>query len=73
MDLNDDGRKELGITTVMPTSIDESIAALKADTELQELLGKVFVKRYIAVRQGEQRLLNSMSETKRRNWLIEKY
>ncbi|DAA76886.1 TPA_exp: Extracellular developmental signal biosynthesis protein FluG [Trichophyton benhamiae CBS 112371] len=73
MDLNDDGRKELGITTVMPTSTDESIAALKADTELQELLGKVFVKRYIAVRQGEQRLLNSMSETKRRNWLIEKY
>ncbi|EFR02484.1 hypothetical protein MGYG_05477 [Nannizzia gypsea CBS 118893] len=73
VELSDVERRELGITTPMPKSIDESIAALEDNTALQELLGKVFVKRYIAVRKGEQKMLKSMSEAKRRNWLIEKY
>ncbi|KAK2872121.1 hypothetical protein FQN49_002548 [Arthroderma sp. PD_2] len=71
--LSDQERKELGITKSLPRSIEESIAALEADSSLQELLGKTFVKRYIGVRRGEQELLNSMSENRLRNWLIEKY
>ncbi|KAF3482282.1 developmental protein FluG [Arthroderma uncinatum] len=71
--LSDGERKNLGITTSLPRSIEESIAALEADSSLQEVLGKTFVKRYIDVRWGEQKLLDSMSETKMRNWLIEKY
>ncbi|KAM5431674.1 hypothetical protein McanMca71_004907 [Microsporum canis] len=72
-DLSDAERTELGITTALPRSIEESIEALKADSALQDLLGRTFIKRHIGVRMGEQRLLSSMSDTMQRNWLIEKY
>ncbi|WEW57467.1 hypothetical protein PRK78_002934 [Emydomyces testavorans] len=66
-------REELGIRTRMPNSLDQALAALEADAELENVLGKWWVDRYVGVRRGEQKMLNEMSEEARRVWLIERY
>lgn len=38
---------------MLPTTLDQSLAAFKADTELQEILGPEFVKLFIAVKSFE--------------------
>ncbi|EEH41922.1 developmental protein fluG [Paracoccidioides lutzii Pb01] len=66
-------REALSITTRLPSSLDETLEALEGNIDLQNLMGRDFVRRYIGVRRGEQQMLNKMSEDERRNWLIERY
>ncbi|QSS51891.1 developmental protein FluG [Histoplasma capsulatum var. duboisii H88] len=66
-------RAALSITTRIPSSLEESLKALESNVELQTLLGPGFVRRYVCVRRGEQKMLNAMDKEQRRNWLIERY
>ncbi|EFW18421.1 hypothetical protein D8B26_005206 [Coccidioides posadasii str. Silveira] len=65
-------REALGIQARMPTSLDQALAALEADTDLQSILGK-WVEKYIGVRRGEHDMLSKMGKRERKTWLIERY
>jgi glutamine synthetase len=73
VNLTDNDRKELNITEMLPTSLEEALEALKQDEELTDLLGSELVERYIAVKEGEVDLLNKMKEEERREWIMERY
>ncbi|RMJ26905.1 Developmental protein fluG [Aspergillus sp. HF37] len=66
-------RKALGITTPLPKSLSESMAALQADEALQSMLGRDFVRNYLSVKRMERNKLNAMGEEERRTWLVEQY
>ncbi|OJD17510.1 hypothetical protein AJ78_02379 [Emergomyces pasteurianus Ep9510] len=66
-------RAALSITTRIPSSLEESLKALEANSELQSLMGLDFVRRYIGVRRGEHQMLSAMRKDERRNWLIARY
>lgn len=69
----DEEKAELGITDRMPRSLDESLAALEKADELAELVGRELISNWIEVKKAEQGMLNAMSETERRVWLMERY
>ena len=66
-------RTGLGITTRLPGGIEESCKSLEKDEALKGLLGKGFVKDYVAVRRMEEKTLGKKGEGKRRRWLMERY
>ncbi|PGH03641.1 hypothetical protein AJ80_08662 [Polytolypa hystricis UAMH7299] len=66
-------REALSITTPMPLVLEGSIAALRKDPALIELMGKDFTSRYIDVRLGEMEMLEDMPDDERRSWLIARY
>jgi glutamine synthetase len=66
-------RKALGITTPLPKSLSESMAALQADDALQSMLGRDFVRNYLSVKRAERDKLHSMGAEERRAWLVEQY
>ncbi|KAL1968103.1 hypothetical protein VTN77DRAFT_2233 [Rasamsonia byssochlamydoides] len=70
--LTEEQRSELGITTPIPKTLAQSLAALESDTALQELLGPGFVKNYCSVKRAESEKLAAMEEEKRRRWLVER-
>ncbi|KAF9889851.1 hypothetical protein FE257_006941 [Aspergillus nanangensis] len=71
--LSPEQRAELGITTPMPKSLEQSLAALEADTALQEVMGEELVRNYILVKRMEHETLQQMDEETRRRWLVERY
>lgn len=71
--LDDAQRAQLGITKRIARSLEESLATLEADLDLQGLLGRGFVKTYCAVKRAEGAKLAAMSEKERRKWLIDWY
>lgn len=71
--LDEQGRAYFGISRKMPLSLQEALKALEADGELKEALGSDVVGDYVAMKDGEQALLDKMSEVERRAWLIERY
>ncbi|PLB34836.1 extracellular developmental signal biosynthesis protein FluG [Aspergillus candidus] len=71
--LTDTQRQDLGITTRLPTSLQESLDELEKDTALQEVLGKTVVENYLIVKRLEGKRLGAMDAETRRRWLIERY
>jgi glutamine synthetase len=71
--LSEAERLDLGISTRLPKTIDESLAAIESDTVLKEALGDEVIRHYVAMKKAEQDMLNEMSESKRRVWLMERY
>lgn len=71
--LSESQRSELGITTQIPKSLDESLVALENDNALQYLLGPGFVRNYTLVKRAESASLSAMSEAERRLWVVERY
>jgi len=63
----------LGISKKLPRAIEESLEAIEGDTALRNALGEEIVRHYIAMKKAEQDMLNEMSESKRRVWLMERY
>ncbi|TQB68942.1 hypothetical protein MPDQ_002603 [Monascus purpureus] len=66
-------RSTFGITTPLPKNLNQSLSALEADQDLGDILGKSFVKTYIAVKRAEKEKLDGMDEEERRIWLVERY
>ncbi|CAO2656084.1 Nn.00g048870.m01.CDS01 [Neocucurbitaria sp. VM-36] len=71
--LDEQGRAQYGITKKMPGSIEEAIAALKSDGELNEALAQGLVQDYLSMKESELKMLDGMSESERRVFLIERY
>jgi glutamine synthetase len=71
--LSEAERSDLGIGNRLPASIDESLAAIEVDTTLRDTLGVETVRHYLAMKKAEQEMLNGMSQSKRRVWLMERY
>ncbi|KAJ5632830.1 hypothetical protein N7490_009169 [Penicillium lividum] len=71
--LSDSQRSELGITTKIPKSLNESLHALENDMSLQALLGPGFVRNYTLVKRAESSRLAAMSEEERRQWVVDRY
>lgn len=59
--LNEDDRKELGISQKLPKSVDDAMKALADDHVLTEMLGKELVGRYQSIKNAELELLAGMS------------
>jgi len=71
--LSDAGRSNLGIVQKLPTSLVESLAALRSDTVLKQAIGTHVVEHYLAIKYTEQEMLGKMSEKERHVWLMERY
>jgi glutamine synthetase len=66
-------RKELGVTQMLPASVEEALAALKEDTQLVADMGPELVERYVAIKEYELDFLGQMGEEERKEWLMERY
>jgi len=71
--LTDNDRKELGVTEMLPLSVEEALNALRKDEELVDYMGPSLVKRYIELKEFELNFLGRMSEEERREWIMERY
>ncbi|KAE8372998.1 hypothetical protein BDV26DRAFT_272981 [Aspergillus bertholletiae] len=66
-------REELGIETLLPRTLDQSLTALEADGALGSLMGPDLVSTYVRLKRGEAEFLREMEEDERRRWLIARY
>ncbi|GFF76378.1 protein fluG [Aspergillus lentulus] len=66
-------RQALGINTILPKSLDESLHDLERDLGLRELCGPVIISKYVLVKRTEAKILRQMAEEDRKNWLIARY
>lgn len=71
--LSEAQREELKVQEKLPASLQEALVALKDDKELCELLGDGLVERYIAVKTAEMNMIESMEDSERRQWIMERY
>ncbi|OAA66611.1 extracellular developmental signal biosynthesis protein [Niveomyces insectorum RCEF 264] len=71
--LTAEGRKELGITTMLPGSLDDALQALADDETMGRLLGREVVQRYLDIKRAELAFYNGLSEAQLREWIIERY
>ncbi len=71
--LTGNDRKELGVTEMLPGSVEEGLVALKEDEVLVEMMGRELVERYVAVKEAEVTFLGKMEAEERRQWLMERY
>jgi glutamine synthetase len=71
--LDEQNRAGYGITREMPKSIHEAMDALAADGALNEALAPGLVHDYLATKESELIMLDAMSESERRVFLIERY
>lgn len=72
-EMTEEQRLELGITTKLPRSIEESIGNLLADTALHQGLGEALVAAYVAVTQEWNQHIQQMEPQSRRKWLLQNY
>lgn len=68
-----DERQALGINTILPKSLDESLNALEKDRALHKLCGSVIVTTFLLVKRTEAKILRQMAVDDRKNWLIARY
>jgi glutamine synthetase len=71
--LSEAERSDLGISQRLPRAVEESLGDLEGDNALRNALGDEVVRHYVAMKKAEQNMLNEMSESKRRVWLMERY
>jgi len=71
--LTGNDRKELGVSEMLPASVEEALGALKADAVLVGLMGPELVERYVAMKEFEGGVLGEMGAEERRQWLMERY
>lgn len=57
----------------LPKTIEESLGEIEGDNTLREALGDEVVGHYVAMKKAGQEMLNQMSESERRVWLMERY
>ncbi|KAK7751015.1 hypothetical protein SLS62_007000 [Diatrype stigma] len=71
--LTETERKDLGVTEMLPSNLEEALGALGADERLVHLLNPVLAQRYIDVKNAEIALLTPMTAESRRQWILERY
>ncbi|KAI1413006.1 hypothetical protein F5Y13DRAFT_162262 [Hypoxylon sp. FL1857] len=71
--LTETQRKELGVTEMLPQSLDEALEALRTDEDLVNVLHSGAVQRYIDTKTAETAFLAPMDPEERREWILERY
>ena len=71
--LSPDDKIKMGIKQCLPKELNEALAALNDDVELTRKLGEAVVKRYVAVKKAEMKMLDRIPKDDRRCWIIERY
>lgn len=71
--LTDNDRKELNVSEMLPASVEEAVRALEDDEQMTDLLGQELVEKYSSVKHFELKLLGSMENEERRQFLIARY
>jgi glutamine synthetase len=71
--LSETERSELGILSRLPATIGQSLESVERDKALQDALGTQVVTHFVTMKRAEQDMLDAMSESERRIWLIERY
>ncbi|KAK3377918.1 hypothetical protein B0H63DRAFT_512087 [Podospora didyma] len=66
-------RKELNVSEMLPSSVEEALRALKEDEDLVAYLGPELVERYTQLKEFELNFLGEMNEDDRRQWIMERY
>ncbi|KAK4191483.1 hypothetical protein QBC35DRAFT_14507 [Podospora australis] len=67
-------RKELGVSQMLPSSVEEALTALNDDQDMVEFLGSELVDRYTAIKEFELSFLEGLGgDEERREWLMERY
>lgn len=72
-ELDPEEREALGIRTLLPKNLQESLAALEVNPVFSILVGDSIVSTYLSVKHEEAEILQKMTDRERRNWLISRY
>jgi len=72
-DMNDEERKQMGIISRMPLSLDEATACLQGDTQLRERLGDDMVETYLALNKALDEEMGLGTETEVVSRLVTTY
>jgi len=68
--LSDEERRQHGITTRLPNTLEKSLEALREDRVLTRLVGQAIVDSYVVTKEAEMEFLGEMAEDERRAWLM---
>ncbi|KAL9114355.1 MAG: hypothetical protein Q9227_001777 [Pyrenula ochraceoflavens] len=71
--ISEQQRREYGISTRLPDTLEKAIKELQGDRLMVKALGREFVENYAAVKRGEMEFLGKMGEGERRVWMMERY
>ncbi|KKY19752.1 putative extracellular developmental signal biosynthesis protein [Phaeomoniella chlamydospora] len=71
--IDEETRKNLGITTRLPNTLHKALEILKADELMNKELGEGFIENYIATKLEEDRMLGAMTPEGARKFLMERY
>jgi glutamine synthetase len=71
--VGDEEREKLGVVTSLPRNLEASLNALRRDQALRDGLGDIVVDDYVMMKEKETQVLMNMDETRRRDWIIERY
>lgn len=66
-------KEALGVTKRLPRSLEEALATFEQAEEFHKFLGKELAANWIAVERATLEMLDSMTESQRRIWLMERY
>jgi glutamine synthetase len=66
-------REKLGIRTLLPKSLSESLDVMLSDTVICETIGQAIIEPYVAIKRGEIEQVKTWTEVERRNYLISRY
>lgn len=66
-------REDLGVKDLLPTTLDDSLAALDGDRQMHDLMGPIIISSYVSLKRGEAKFLRAMDDNQRRIWLIARY
>ncbi|EPS40187.1 hypothetical protein H072_5962 [Dactylellina haptotyla CBS 200.50] len=66
-------RSALGVDIKLPNTLDASLTALEADQEVVTYLTNKLVSSYVTVKRTEMGYLRTLSDDKRRQWLMSRY
>ncbi|KAJ5110289.1 hypothetical protein N7532_002934 [Penicillium argentinense] len=72
-DMTLEERVVVGVETLLPKTIEDSLAALGRNERLAGFIGETLVSQYAAVKRSEAQFLLKMPVEERRRWLISKY
>ncbi|EED15672.1 FluG family protein [Talaromyces stipitatus ATCC 10500] len=71
--LSPEEREQLGIRTLLPKSLTESLDSLVSDTTICESVGQAIIQPYVAIKRGEIEQVKTWTGVERRNYLISRY
>lgn len=71
--LTSEEREKLGIRTLMPKTLSESLDFLTSNTVICESIGQAIIEPYVAIKKGEIDQVKTWAEKERRNYLISRY